>query len=253
MLVHVAFNFDDVLFPVSVVSKFFSAEKDEFVVPQPVRDQIHQLDTMIANFIANNLVNTRFRVLTHSQPVWIYKCLALMPILLRFVKWRYVDLVFYEGTTRHACLNDLLARDNPYEMYLFAGYSLDEETAIPESILSCLLRFLVFVRKPTLGTMLYEWERMPVIFNGFLTRKDPVIRNHFVVSDDCQQRYGAPGWYASPRLLPQIPEEYCGAKKCPVSPPGGPTSPSGTFPIHSPQSPPKITKTGSPVSPFQLK
>lgn len=198
MLAQVIVNFDDVIFPTCALKRFFRHDSCTFDLPAPMQDQLVALDHLIHRWLHKHLDHTRFKLVTRAPHSWVHACLRLMPQVQRYVQWRYLDLVVYDDTTRQLHMHRMLQHDVRYDLYAFLGYEVDEAIAIPDSLKQCAhvyWRMLVFVRKPTLAALLFEWGHMEAVFGSFLTDRAIVLRNHFVVADDCQQAYASPGWY----------------------------------------------------------
>lgn len=236
MVVHVTLNFDDVLFPTTELHRFFHSDQNEFVLPRPYQEQLDVLDRCIHRVLSSHLDYARFRILTRAPSTWLQACWRWLPRLKRYVDWRYVSVVNYEDTTRQRQMHQLLAQEPLYNMYLFLGYSVEEDVAWPENLrqnAAVKWRVLVFAQKPSLASLLYEWDRMFTIFNGFLTSKEGVIRNHFVVQDDCQQQFASPGWYTNAPPPVKLPLTAAASATPPKTTPG-PLSPNGMFAIPPP-------------------
>lgn len=244
-VVHVTLNFDDVLFPTTELHRFFHPDHNEFVLPRPYSEQLEVLDRCIHRVLSSHLDYARFRILTRAPSTWLQACWRWLPRLKRYVDWRYVSVVNYEDTTRQRQMHQLLAQDPLYTMYLFLGYSVEEDVAFPDNLRqnpALKWRVLVFVQKPTLATLLYEWDRMATIFQNFLTAKETIIRNHFVVQDDCQQQFASPGWYTNTSTAPPVKLPLTDAAS--VTPPKtspGPLSPNGLFALPPPLPRPAVT------------
>lgn len=234
MLVHALLNFDDVLFPTTELTRFFQHHRGEFALPQPVQDQLESLDRLLHRVISHHLERVRFRVLTRAPATWLQACLRWLPQLRRYVDWKYVQLVSYEDTPRQTQMHQLLLQEPLYGMYWFLGDTVDEDVAIPVSLrqnAALKWRVLQFAHKPTLAALLYEWDHLPSVLQRFLSSKEPVLRQHFVVSDDCQQPYASPGWYTNASSPPPRVAEASVA-----SPPArpGPGSATGVFALPPP-------------------
>lgn len=235
MLVHVILNFDDVVFPTTLLLPFYRPDTGDFLLPAPLQEPLDQLDRLLHRVVQKHMDHARFRLLTRASPAWVQACLKLLPRVQRYVEWRYLEVLTDEDTTRQRQMRSILSKDRRYDMYVFLGYDVDEEVAWPESLrqqANIRWRVLLFVRKPSMVSLLYEWHKVEGLFSQFLTSNEPVVRQHFVVQDDCQRPYASPGWYTG------TPAVATAVSPVLTAHPPGPMSPTGVFVL--PRSPPML-------------
>lgn len=180
--------FEDVLFPSSALVRFFHQDRYEFVLSTSVLDQLRYLDTVIHTFFSQRLDTVRFRILTRSSSSWIQSCIQTMPNLKRYIEWGYISFTHYEeGSFPFSSLpfktKEMITKDRKFEMYVFIGYSDKDHPSHLLPVQSSLFRVLQFIHSPSISSVIFEWERVADIFDGFRLAKDLVLYKHFVLED----------------------------------------------------------------------
>jgi hypothetical protein len=230
MLICGFIDFDDTIFPSTFMTKFFNKEQGVFLPlpPKPVIDHLAAIDRLVTNFIIRHMVYCRFRIITHAGLGWIYQALQFMPVLHTVVAWNYIQIIPCENFTKFSKLHDIVSKEQSGDIYFCCGDSPHDVESLPEVInklhIATKLRSILFVRKPDLSALQFQWERLHDIFMEMIKAREPTITRHFVITEDCKH-YANPGWYSTqvePALTPKSPHAM-------DSPPRHPTTPSGSI------------------------
>lgn len=225
MLVCVFLDFDDTIFPSSTMTRFFDQKSGTFNPPKPVIEHILELDSLVTGFVAERMTYCRFRIVSHATSAWIQQALRYMPVLSRFVEWNYVSVIPCENFTKYSKIYTILSRETSVDLYFCCGDSSHDVESVPQAVqqlnMQARTRSVLFVRKPTLSNLEYEWKLMPSMLDEMLRAPEIHVARHFVVTDDCSH-YAKPGWYgntsrstlrrtprkpAPPGRLPPVTEE----------------------------------------------
>lgn len=174
--------FDDVVFPVSALSKYYNHDRCEFLVSSDIQEQLILLDKHICSFISKHLLTVRFRILSRSTLPWTQACLNLLPNLKRFIEWHYVGLVLFEDVSPWQRTIELIQKDRRFENYVLLGYSTHEHFGFGH-LGNLKMRILQFIQNPSLYSMNCEWERVDNTFQQFQQSQQLIVRNHFVLAD----------------------------------------------------------------------
>lgn len=199
MLINVFLDFDDTLFPSNFMSAFYHSDKCMFVPPELILKKIHKMDKLISNFIIKHISYCRFRIVTHASKRWIYQALEMMPILQRYIEWHYVTIISCEAQiTKEDTLYDIISREKSTDMYFCCGDSKPDVTAVPNIVkhlgLKVKLRTLLFVTKPSIEKLQFQWEKIHELFLDLVKDEQIEIHRHFVTTDDCIH-YSDPALY----------------------------------------------------------
>ena len=184
MSVSMFFDFDDTVFPSSELLSYYSAEHTQFTLPPPVNDQVHKLDSIVHTFLTKFLLFSRIRIITYSSPQWVNACVRLMPLLNRYVSWGYVHVIYCENTTKHAKLDEILAREPPTDMYISCADTNTDLNILPEHVTArTKTRQLRFAKLPDLHSLVHQWENMSDVVSKMFISPLSTLDYSFIVNE----------------------------------------------------------------------
>ena len=189
---HVYLTFDDVIFPTSCLSRYFNTKEQEFLFPATIRDDLLQLDEVIYTFICKHMITTHFRILTRANKNWLFAALRWLPQTRRLVLWCYVIPFFCQQMGKVEKIKEILSidRDEGMTPKVILGISnnaddLDDLLTTTDCLRQMIkFRSILFIRRPDVPALLYQWEKITELFISLLDEPHLVYRCHFQPIDE---------------------------------------------------------------------